>query len=102
MLGGSQPSCLGERPLDGEGKQKKAFKLSLEMADCHLEERGIPSEGKGPETSPGLWFVGVLRKGWLSRVGRRLEAQVMKLERWTGVSLWGAIEGFSAEHHSWT
>lgn len=39
MLGGSQPSCLGERPLDGEGKQKKAFELSLEMADCHLEER---------------------------------------------------------------
>lgn len=77
MLGGSQPSCLGELPLDGEGKQ--AFELSLEMADCHLEERGIPSER--PETSPGLWSVGVLRKDWLSGVDRQLEGQVMKLER---------------------
>lgn len=23
-------------------------------------------------------------------------------EEWMGVSLWGAIEGFSTEHHSWT
>ena len=69
MPGGATPGW--------EGKQ--AFELSLEMADCHLEERGIPSEG--PETSPGLWFVGVLRKDCLSRVGRQLEGQVMKLER---------------------
>ena len=69
MPGGATPGWEGQQ----------AFELSLEMADCHLEERGIPSEG--PETIPGLWFVGVLRKDWLSRVGRQLEGQVMKLER---------------------
>lgn len=58
MPGGATPGW--------EGKQ--AFELSLEMADCHLEERGIPSEG--PETSPGLWFVGVLRKDWLFQSGQ--------------------------------
>lgn len=91
---------LGGRTPDGKGKQKEAFKLSLEIVDGHFQkERGMPSE-KTHETSPGLWFVVGLRKGYLSRVDRLLEGQVMKLERLGGSVCGepqGASEGSSVE-----
>lgn len=58
---------VGRTP-DGEGKQEEAFELSLEMADNHLEERGMLSEGKVHEASPGVWFVVGLSEG-SSRMG---------------------------------
>lgn len=72
MLGGSQPFCLREQPLDGEGRQKKAFELSLKMADCHLEERGVPSEGKGKD-KPRAVVCGSFEGGLVVQSGQTTE-----------------------------
>lgn len=53
-------------------KKKKAFELSLKMADCHLEERGVSSEGKGKD-KPSAMVYGSFEGGLVVQSGQTTE-----------------------------